>query len=63
MKRGLAHFAWTFDKALIEISTLEEKIELGLGENEITGMEWINSGEEALFESLTDENEARAVVV
>ena len=63
MKRRPAHFAWTFDKALVEISTLEEKIELGLGENEITGVEGINSGEEALFESLTDENKARAVVV
>ena len=63
MKRRLANFARAFDKALIEISAFKEEIKLGLGKNEITGVEGINSGKEAFFKSLANENEASAVIV
>lgn len=63
MKSRFAHFSWAFDKALVEVGAFKEEIELSLGENEITGMEGINPGEETLFEPFADEYEACAVVV
>lgn len=63
MKGRFAHFAGAFDKTLVEISAFKEEVELSLGENQISGMEGINSGEKTFFESLTDEDEASSVVV